>query len=335
MRIRGTHRIAAVSLCALMLASGCVSSNGPGATDDRLSLTFGVGREPLSVLAYVAEHEGLFAANGLDVTFVEYDGGNKPAHEALIKGEVDVALCTDTPVVIGALSGSPVTVVATVGRNPNDIKILARKSAGIADAAGLRGKRVGVQRGTAADFFLHSYLGLQGLSDDDVEIVNGSHAEVAEALIAGGLDAATVREPQDTQVAEVLGDDLLVLDEPGLYVKTANLCFDPDRPVEPEALRRLVRTLIQAEELMAGGRSALLRETVAERIGVDPDALRPASFEPGSVSLRQALVLNFEDQALWAVSEGIVTDAGAFDALALMDPRTLDAVDAERVSIIR
>lgn len=334
MYAKGIPVICAAFACSVLLLTGCNASDAPSPAADGQALTLGVGREPLSALAYVAEHEGLFEANGLDVAIVDYSGGGT-AHAALLDGTVDVALCTDTPLVIGALRGTPITIAATVASNPNDITLLARKSAGIASAADLRGKRVGVQPGTAADFFLHSFLGLNGMSHDDVSIVSGTHTELAASLIAGELDVAALREPQTTDVIRAIGDDLLVFEEPGLYVKTSNLCFDPDRPVDLGALTRLLRALVQAEDLMAGERAGELTEVVAERIGSDPGSLDPASHGPGSVSLRQAFILSFEDQARWALAEGLVPDATVFDALALIDPRALDAVSPDRVSVIR
>lgn len=335
MRARGIPVLCAALVCSAALMSACAPTEGPAPAVKRLPLTLGIGKEPLSALVYVADHEDLFAANGLDLTLIEYDGGSAAACQALLAGDVDVALCTDTLVVIGALGGTPVTVVATVARDPNDISVLARKSAGITAPSDLRGKRIGVQPGTAAAFFVHSYLTLNGMSHEDVSISSGTHAEIAGSLVAGDLDAAAVREPFSTDVARALGDDLVVLEEPGLYTKTANLCTDPDTSVETGTLTRLIRALVQAEGLMSGERSGELRQAVAERIGSDPRTLSPVVYEPGSVSLRQALLLNLEDQARWAIAHDVVADPRPFDALTLLDASALDAVDPERVSVIR
>lgn len=334
MNAAGRRVVCLALTVSLAVIPGCARTMGEARSDDLIPLRLGVGREPLSALAYVARDEGLFEANGLDVDFVEYEGA-QTAHERLLAGEVDVALCTDTPIVLGALAGKPVTVFATIARDPNDLTILARRDAGIVRPSDLRGKRIGVQGGTAASFFLDSFLTMQGIADTEVTITKAKHSEVAAALIRGEIDAASLREPFDTQVQAALGEDVVVFTEPGLYVKTANLCVRPDRPVDRDTLVRLVRAFIRAEDLMADDSAGRLHDAAAEVIGISGDALVPAVYAPGSVSLRQALILNFEDQARWAVEEAVVADSQPFDALTLLDPSVLDAVDPERVSVIR
>lgn len=334
MNAAGRRVVCLALTVSLAVIPGCARTMGEARSDDLIPLRLGVGREPLSALAYVARDEGLFEANGLDVDFVEYEGA-QTAHERLLAGEVDVALCTDTPIVLGALAGKPVTVFATIARDPNDLTILARRDAGIVRPSDLRGKRIGVQGGTAASFFLDSFLTMQGIAHEEVMIEQASHSEVAAALIGGGIDAAAMREPFDTQVVQALGDNLVVFAEPGLYTKTASLCVRTDSSVEQEAFVRLVRAFIQAEELMTGDRAEKLHAAAAEAIGVNGGAVVPAVYAPGSVSLRQALLLNFEDQARWAILHDLVADPQQFDSLALLDTTVLDAVDAERVSVIR
>lgn len=334
MNAAGRRVVCLALTVSLAVIPGCARTMGEARSDDLIPLRLGVGREPLSALAYIARDEGLFEANGLDVDFVEYEGA-QTAHERLLAGEVDVALCTDTPIVLGALAGKPVTIFATIARDANDISILARPDAGITRPADLRGKRFGVQWGTAASFFLDSFLTLQGIADTEVTITKATHSEVTAALIRGEIDAASLREPFDTQVAQALGEDLVVFTEPGLYTKTASLCVRPDQPVDREALVRLVRAFIEAEDLMAGDRDDRLHDAAARDIGISGDALAPGVYTPGSVSLRQALILNFEDQARWAVEETVVSDPQPFDALTLLDLSVLDAVDPERVSVIR
>ncbi len=322
-----------VLLSALLLAPGCriAESEQPSET---LRVTLGVSRENLSALAYIARDKGIFEANGLDVEFIEYPS-SQIAHEMLVKGAVEAALCADTPIVIGALDGHPVTIIATASTDSNDIKLVARSDAGIETARDLAGKRIGTQRGTAAHFFLHSFLIKNGMADSDADIRFGSFAEITASLIAGELDAVALRQPFVGQLQEALGERYVLLEEHGLYGKTMNLCVAADSTLDPEVKERLVRSFIDAEQRAISMDLTQMTQEVADALRVDRSELCDCMFVDGAVGLRQSLVLTLEDQARWARDAGFVTDPAEFDALSLLDPAPLDDVDSGRVTLLR
>ncbi|MHB1135536.1 MAG: ABC transporter substrate-binding protein [Coriobacteriia bacterium] len=324
---------ACATLAVLLLASGC-GEGEPEPPADTLPVTLGVSRESLSALAYVARDHGIFEANGLDVDFVEYPS-SQVAHESLVAGEVEAALCADTPIVIGALGGHPVEIIATVSTDANDIKVVARSDAGIAEPADLAGKRIGTQRGTAAHFFLHSFLIKNGMSEVDVDVRFDSFAAITESLLAGDLDAVSLRQPFIGQLHEALDDRYVLFEEHGLYGKTMNLCVAPSGDLDPEVKQRLVRSFIDAEQQSI---SVELRQTnseVAAALRVDPSELCDCMFVEGAVGLRQSLILTLEDQARWVMDSGLVVAPVEFDSLSMLDSGPMDAVDADRVTILR
>lgn len=178
--------VRAVLACACLLVPSITSCSAPDDAPlaEPACVRLGLSRENLSALAYVADDEDVFGEHGLDVDLVEYSS-SQIAHEALVAGEVDAALCADTPIVLGALSGDPVTIIATIATDSNDIRIVARADAGISRPEDLVGKRIGTRRGTAAHFFLHSFLIMNGMSDPDVEVSFGSFEAVTEAVSTG------------------------------------------------------------------------------------------------------------------------------------------------------
>lgn len=324
---------ACIALAALTLTSGCGTTD-PEPPANTLPVTLGVSRESLSGLAYVARDHGLFEASGLEVTFIEYSS-SQLAYQALVAGEVEAALCADTPIVVGALAGSPVTIIATVSTDVNDIKVVARADAGIDTPDDLAGKRIGTQQGTAAHFFLHSFLIETGMAETDVDVRFDSFAGVSESLLSGELDAVSVRQPFIGQLQEGLGERFVLFEEYGLYGKSMNLCVAPDQSLGADVKERLVRSFIAAEERATSVEMEQTIDEVSAALRIAPAELCDCMFVEGIVGLRQSLVLTLEDQARWVRGSGLVADPVTFDSLSMLDPGPLDAVDADRVTILR
>ncbi|MHB1018194.1 MAG: ABC transporter substrate-binding protein [Coriobacteriia bacterium] len=331
---RTLARVTACVLCAsLLFAFGCGEAESEPPTDT-LRVTLGVSRESLSALAYVARDHGIFEANGLDVAFIEYPS-SQIAHESLVAGEVEAALCADTPIVIGALGGHPVEIIATVSSDANDIKMVARSDAGIEEPGDLAGKRIGTQQGTAAHFFLHSFLIKNGMSEVDVDVRFDSFADITESLLAGDLDAVSLRQPFIGQLHEALDDRYVLFEEHGLYGKTMNLCIAPNNDLDSEVKERLVRSFIDAEQQAISVAMEQTNAEVAAALRIEPTELCECMFVEGAVGLRQSLILTLEDQARWVIDSGLVADPVEFDSLSMLDPGPMDAVDADRVTILR
>jgi NitT/TauT family transport system substrate-binding protein len=321
-------------LCAvaLLFPIGC-SPEEPPPSPVLSPLVLGVSKETMSALAYVARDGGLFAAQGLDVTFKEYESGQQ-VFEAVMSGEIDVGQCADTPIVLGALENKNVTVFATVATDMSDIKVIARKDAGITNPADVRGKRIGTREGTAAEFFLHLFLIKYGMSEDDVEMRYATFDEVTQALIAREIDAVALRQPFTSELQRVLGADYVLMEEPGLYEKTMNLCAVTDNPaVTTDVQVRLVRAMIDAEAAAVRDGDAA-RSRVADRLGLRPEDICDCILIEGAVTLRQSLILTLEDQARWALEQS-GSDASPPNFFTVIDTTALEAVAPERVTVIK
>ncbi|MBN2840153.1 MAG: NrtA/SsuA/CpmA family ABC transporter substrate-binding protein, partial [Coriobacteriia bacterium] len=237
-RTRSVRTTFVMLLVAATLAagSGCLPDKETGKPEDTLPVTLAVSQAALSSLAYVARDEGIFERAGLLVTFTEYSS-SQLALEAVLTGEADAALCADTPIVLAALDGRPATILATAATHSNDIQIVARADAGITVPEDVRGKRIGTREGTAAHFFLHGFLIKYGMSEEDVDVRFDSFESVTAALIAGELDAVSLRQPFTSQLAAALGDDFVLFEEHGLYDKTMNLCVRADSTTPDQETR--------------------------------------------------------------------------------------------------
>jgi len=129
-------------------------------------------------------------------------------------------------------------------------RIVARRSAGIASIADLKGKRVATIEPTSAGYFLHRMLATEGLSFDDITAVPMTPlSAMTEALRKGEVDAVAIWEPEGVNSENALGDDAIVFNGDGVYAElfnlntTAGVLADPAKRAQ---IVRFVRAIIDA-----------------------------------------------------------------------------------------
>src|SRR5688572_2004003 len=129
-------------------------------------------------------------------------------------GRADVAMNSETQALRGSVAHPDLRFIFTVAECP--YRIVARRSAGIARLADLRGKRVGTQLESSAEFFLDAMLRTAGLTPGDVARVHFmAHTEspislLPEALRDGRIDAVALWEPQVERARAALAEDAIV-----------------------------------------------------------------------------------------------------------------------------
>ncbi|MDT8264933.1 ABC transporter substrate-binding protein, partial [Roseomonas sp. DSM 102946] len=127
-----------------------------------------------------------FGAAGLAPAVTNFPTGRE-AFEALIGGQVDLAMMAELPVVVGALRAQKFGVVGTLSRY-RGMRIVTKKQGGTAPMlATLAGRKFGVTLGTNTHFMLMSELATAGIQ---AEIVNIGPADLIAALARGDVDAA-------------------------------------------------------------------------------------------------------------------------------------------------
>jgi NitT/TauT family transport system substrate-binding protein len=306
-----------------------------GFTENRGPITIGVEQGPLSSLMMTAEDQGFFSKHGVDVT-VKYYASGKLALNGMFSGEVDLATPAETPFVFSSFERRDFSIVATIGSSDNEAKIVARKDMGIQKPGDLRGKRIATQKASAVHFFLHSFLTKYGLSDKDIKLSFKHPDELVPALANGEIDAFSMREPYVSKAKTLLKDNIIVFEEPGLYLKTYNLValntFIKDRP---QAVKSILRALIKSEEFVKKHPEHAQR-IVSNKTGVQESEVAglwsDLRFE---VSLEQSHLTSLENEARWAIRNKLADGKKIPNYLNFIYLDALEAVKPKGVTIIR
>lgn len=269
-------------------------------------LALAVSRSALSLPVFVAETQGFFAQEGVQVATRDCIGGHR-CIKLMLDGEVDLATASEMPVMVNSLGRSDFAIVATFVTSKRDVKLVARKSTGVAAASDLIGKRVATVKGTSAHYFLDLFLLFNAIDPRQVTLVPLAPEQIADALRARTVDAAAIWEPFANRSLRSLADDGVVIPSARIYTETFNLLA--------------TRSLIGAREadlikvLMALGRAQrFIQQRPKEAQAIlkarlqEDQAFVDATWADFDyrLSLDQPLVSTLEGQARWAVREGHV-----------------------------
>ena len=155
-------------------------------------------------------------------------------------GRADVATNAETQLLRFSVEHPDLRIILNVTEGL--YRIVARRSAGIASLADLKGKRVATIEPTSAGYFLHRMLATAGLSFDDITAVPLTPlSAMTEALRKGEVDAVAIWEPEGVNSEQALGADAVVFDGDGVYAELFNLNTTAGALADPAKRAQIVR----------------------------------------------------------------------------------------------
>ena len=144
-----------------------------------------------------------FRKDGIKINWYFFKGAGPAVNEAVANGKLDFSGIGDFPAIIGKASGLKTKYIA--GAALGDIQIMVPSDSNITSIKDLKGKRIGLFKGTNSQPVLYRILELNGLSEKDVKIYNLQTLEIESALASKDVDAGVVGlRIRDTGVAKVL-----------------------------------------------------------------------------------------------------------------------------------
>lgn len=287
-----------------------------------------------SSLSIIAQKMGFFKDNGLVVTMQDAPSGPVAVSD-LLDGKVDTATAADFVGVINIFDNKKLKVLLTQAR-PFSFFMVARNDHNIQVPTDLRGKKIGVTGKSAGEFHLGQYLTLNKLSYDQVSIVYGSPSDLKNMIIKGELDAIVSFDPHVHEARKTLKDKAIIWSVQGEQ-RHSTLLYGTDKLIRerPEAVRRYIAALVEAEDYIQGN-DVESRDIVAKYLKYNEEQINNAwkniTFD---VSLDQDLIISMEDQALWAIENKLTKATNVPDFLQFIYFDGLEAVKPYAITIIR
>ncbi|MEL6161154.1 MAG: ABC transporter substrate-binding protein [Cyanobacteria bacterium J06623_5] len=284
----------------------------------------------------IAEQEGLFAANNVNVEMRWFDGYVE-SMEAFAAGQLDGNCQTlnDTISFAADAVNGEVAVLVNDNSAGNDKIIVTEEINSVQD---LKGKKVAVEEGVVDDFLLSLALEKEGLSRDDVEIVPLETGAAAAAFAAGQADAVGAFPPYWLTALEREGSKELVTSSdfpgaiPDLLVMSQTII--DERPDDVQAIVNTwfdVLTFMEenperSDEIMAARADVTVEELQMLKEGTQfftlEDNLEAFSDGEGMKHMPYAA----EEMADFMVGVGFIPEAPALEPI--LDDRFVKAVAA-------
>jgi len=188
---------ALAAVCAFALSASAQSIEKP-------KLTVGVGGKSLFYYLplTIAERNGYFKAEGLDVEILDFPGGAK-ALQALLGGSVDVVSGAYEHTITQQAKGQFIEALVLQGKYSAIVLGMPKdKAATYKSAADLKGKKVGVTApGSSTNMFVNVLLAKAGLKPDAVSIIGvGATAGSIAIVKRGEIDAIANLDPVISQL---------------------------------------------------------------------------------------------------------------------------------------
>ena len=283
-------------------------------------------------LIYVAEDQGFFEENGLDVTIKGY-GSGKACADALIAGEADIATSADFVFVSNSFDYTDLRVFGTVA-TAQVKELIARKDKGITTIDDLAGKKIGVTRRSGAEFLFGVFLTLNALSYKDVELVDLKPSEMMGAISNGDVDAVFVWDPYLYNIKKELGEN--AISWPGGEDFYFMLLTKEDWiEKNPARAQRFMKSMLEAEDYIKDN-SEEAKEFAKDRFDYESDYMDYSwPKQEFAVILEQAMLIAFEDQARWRIKEKLTDKTEVPNYLDYIWLDALELVKPEAVTIIR
>ena len=141
---------------------------------------------------------------GYSVTWKEFSGGPQLL-EGLKGGAVDFAHSGEAPPIFAQAAGTPLLYIGYVPDGPKSEAILVPKDSPIKTVADLKGKKIGLNKGSNVHYLLVRVLEKAGLKYSDVEPAFLTPVEGRAAFEKGVIDAWVIWEPYRTAAEMSVG----------------------------------------------------------------------------------------------------------------------------------
>ena len=313
---------------------GC-SRRGANPASELPKLRIATPLVPHSGLLHLASARGFFHDQGLEATLVPQIHG-KAALADLLRGQADLAVAADVPVVVEVLKGARLSIIASVAHSSNELVVLGSVDRGVRNPGDLRGRKVGVTLGTSGEYFLWAFLVRNRIAPQSVELVELPPTRLIESLRDGLVDGAAAWQPIRHEAELAFGDAIVSLHAPDAYEQSYVLVGSSDYVQEhQQEFRRLLSALMQAEAF-ARAEPQQAKAALAAQVKLTPTTLDPIwqdlSFK---VEQQQAQLITLEDVATWAMARGYAPAQPMPNFLSHLSLEALLAVGPERVTVVR
>jgi NitT/TauT family transport system substrate-binding protein len=229
-----------------------------------------LGSIPIVNFAAVYRFRAISKEFGFDVEFVNFPSGTERLN-ALAAGYIDAAPTGSSQPILLRSKGVPIKIVCDVVRKGKGLMV----ASSIRSFNDLRGKDIATVRGATTDIWLRQKLAEERINPDrDVNLVNMDYLQMATAVLADRVAAASGAEPQIASFEARGGKVLSYLTETKLGDIDAVLCFlDGSIKKDRGLVKAVVAGMAKASQDLQRS-PELVPDLMADIVKMDRDIIR-------------------------------------------------------------
>lgn len=156
---------------------------------------------PLIIARQEGWLEEALSEYGVEVVWNDFESG-PPINESMAADLSDIGTLGDVPTVSAIAAGQDNQVILIAAEGERAYAVLVAADSDIASAADLKGKTIATTLGSTGHNLFEKTLSAEGLSFDDVTLINISAGDAATVLSTKEADAVAIWEPNVTRLVE-------------------------------------------------------------------------------------------------------------------------------------
>ena len=255
---------------AMLIACAMLGSSAAWAVDPSVK-QLRIGYQKASVNLVIAKQQKLFEQEfpNAKISWNEFPGGPQIL-EALAVGSIDIGATGDTPPVYAQAGNKPLHYFAYETAKPLASAILVPSNSKITQLSQLKGKRVGVHRGSSSHYLLVQAVRKADLKWTDIQPIWLSPADARAAFQKGAINAWAIWDPyyaaaQIEDKAKVLASGKGLSPNYTFYLASDNLV-----KAHPKALKGIIQQINLADKWVQSNKAATAT-LFAQSTGLKPN----------------------------------------------------------------
>ena len=194
---------------AAVAATGVAASSAASGSGDLTKVRVGTDTMQLAYAQIIGKQKGFYAENGIDVEITTYAAGIETIN-AIMTGAEDIGAAYDYALSTRCIPDTKIRMISAFVTNADGSYWFEAADENVKTAADLKGKSIGIVKGTLGEYLIAKELESGGLTYDDVTInYLSSDGEVAAAYVAGQLDAILGLKPFTEEIEKREGHHIV------------------------------------------------------------------------------------------------------------------------------
>lgn len=278
--------IASLAIAVIFFVTGCGNTGGNTAathTQTKNPEVIRIGYVPgVQILFTIAKEQGWFEEEFKnDNVKFEYRSflSGPPLIEAIAAEQLDIGQVGDQPALQAKSNNIDIKAIGAYTGGYRSLGLVVAEDSNIHSVAELKNKKVGVSVGTLAHQLLLMLLEANGLTTNDVQMINLSPADIKAALESKHIDAAVLWEPwiaivEEAHSAHKIIDGANLKPNTGLIIARSKFTDE-----YPDTTKRILKVFVKTQKWLEDPQNAQKAiELVSRDTKIKPEIV--AAFFP-------------------------------------------------------